>query len=1004
MGKIIESRKLENLEVWTEDGWKPLTHVHKTVPYDVYELVTESHVLKCADEHIVILDDNTQCFVRDLTPNNHVLVDGGVERVISVTKLDMPPTEMYDVTVDSDNHTFFTNGILSHNTTMSTVFLLYYMLFNKDKVIAVLANKESAAQEILRRIKTAYTMLPLWLQQGIKVWNETSLELENGMRLISATTSSDSISGETVSLLYLDEFAKVKPHVAEEFITATLPVVSSGKTSKVIIVSCVVGDTFILTPNGLAEMIDFVDCDIEPNPLLGYTVSPYKVMGHGGFKDGSVIVNSGIADTKVIVSTSAMIETSWKHPFYVCDNGTYCWKKASELTGEEYIAIEYGHDVWGTDDTIPYIDIGSKYYKNDYRFNVITEDFAYLIGLYLSEGSVRSVINDGQREYTQMVITCGDFVGGILDKLGIKYSCNDGIHYVISSYLLCDVFQSLGFDLSKKAHQKEIPKRLFSMSRKNVIAMIQGMMDGDGSAHGGRGTIHLQLSSERMIKQFRALLANFGILCEYRFGTTPPTERVKVSSDFYRIDISRGMSKKYYDIIGFRFERKQCRESILPDSITRNSHDIIPYSKDVIVSLKQSHPNDYKKIVDSGIMKGNYKKTPHFNRDFMLRHKEFMLSLNNEKINSLYALISESVKFEKIKTITDSKSTVYDFSLSDTDDCWCHSVLYNNVLCHQTPLGLNHFYQYWQNATRTDGKANNFYPIKVNWWDHPDRDEAWRLETLQTMNNNVARFNQEFNCRFLGSASTLIDPEVLERTLTTPPLDVKWNGLCRIYEFPKRGSTYVLGIDTSGGGGGGADSSVVQVLRIDSATHLEQVAVYSSNSTPYQDFAQVCIGLSRYYNTAEMMIENNGIGETLAHTIWYDYEYDHIVNCDKKGLGIRSTTKSKMKANLLLKQYIDNGMLILHDDETLQELSRYIEVRPGVYKAETTGAHDDCVTSLLWGLYFITTDYFDGKVDSRDFDDEYDLGGSFDGPIMFVPDDYGANSPHWSNQWRHSTY
>ena len=126
-------------------------------------------------------------------------------------------------------------------TTMSSVFLLHYMLFNKDKTIAVLANKESAAKEVLRRIKDAYEMLPMWMQQGVLTWNEKSIGLENGMRLIASTTSSDSISGETISLLYLDEFAKVKPHVAEDFITATMPVISSGKSSKVIIVSTPLG-------------------------------------------------------------------------------------------------------------------------------------------------------------------------------------------------------------------------------------------------------------------------------------------------------------------------------------------------------------------------------------------------------------------------------------------------------------------------------------------------------------------------------------------------------------------------------------------------------------------------------------------------------------------------------------------------------------------------------------------------------------------------------------------
>ncbi len=246
MAEVIETRELHNYEILTDTGWEPLTHVHKTIKYDVWEVESENHSLKCADRHILIRDDGREVFVEDLKVGDLVQTDTGDEPILSITRLDIPPEHMYDVSVDSESHTFFSNGMLSHNSTMSSIFLLHYMLFNKDLVVAILANKESAAKEVLRRIKTAYKKLPLWLQQGIVSWNEKTLELENGMKLIAATTSSDSISGETVSMLYLDEFAKVKPHVAEEFITASLPTVSTG--GKVIVVS---------TPLGLNHFYEF---------------------------------------------------------------------------------------------------------------------------------------------------------------------------------------------------------------------------------------------------------------------------------------------------------------------------------------------------------------------------------------------------------------------------------------------------------------------------------------------------------------------------------------------------------------------------------------------------------------------------------------------------------------------------------------------------------------------------------------------------------------------------
>ena len=127
-------------------------------------------------------------------------------------------------------------------TTLAVGYLLYYVLFNSDKMVAILANKELTSTEILTRLKIAYMNLPLWLQQGVEEWNKTSIVLENGSKVISGSTSSSAIRGMSINLLYLDEFAFVPPNIAGDFFTSVYPTISSGKTSKIIITS---------TPNGL---------------------------------------------------------------------------------------------------------------------------------------------------------------------------------------------------------------------------------------------------------------------------------------------------------------------------------------------------------------------------------------------------------------------------------------------------------------------------------------------------------------------------------------------------------------------------------------------------------------------------------------------------------------------------------------------------------------------------------------------------------------------------------
>ena len=127
-------------------------------------------------------------------------------------------------------------------TTTTVGYMLWAAIFNEEYTIGILANKGQLARDILGRIQKAYEYLPQWLQQGIMTWNKGSLELENGSKIFAYATSAAGVRGGTYNLIFLDEFAFVPHNMAVEFFTSTYPVISSGQTSKVIIVS---------TPNGL---------------------------------------------------------------------------------------------------------------------------------------------------------------------------------------------------------------------------------------------------------------------------------------------------------------------------------------------------------------------------------------------------------------------------------------------------------------------------------------------------------------------------------------------------------------------------------------------------------------------------------------------------------------------------------------------------------------------------------------------------------------------------------
>ena len=159
-----------------------------------------------------------------------------------IEKVDSVPVAC--ISVDSDDHLFLCGKtfIPTHNSTTCVSYLLHYILFNANVTIGILANKASTSRELLGRLQLSYEALPKWVQQGIVSWNKGSIELENKSKIIASSTSASAVRGYSFNILFLDEFAFVPNHIADSFFASTYPTITSGKSTKVIIVS---------TPNGM---------------------------------------------------------------------------------------------------------------------------------------------------------------------------------------------------------------------------------------------------------------------------------------------------------------------------------------------------------------------------------------------------------------------------------------------------------------------------------------------------------------------------------------------------------------------------------------------------------------------------------------------------------------------------------------------------------------------------------------------------------------------------------
>jgi hypothetical protein len=172
------------------------------------------------------------------------------KKYVKIVSLDegLIPFEMYDFQeelISNFHNNRFNIAKLPRQTGKSTTvvsYLLHYALFNDNIRIAILANKAETARELLSRLQLSYENLPKWLQQGVGSWNKGSLELENGSKIVAASTSSSAVRGNSFNIIFLDEFAFIPNHIAEQFFSSVYPTISSGNSTKVIIIS---------TPNGM---------------------------------------------------------------------------------------------------------------------------------------------------------------------------------------------------------------------------------------------------------------------------------------------------------------------------------------------------------------------------------------------------------------------------------------------------------------------------------------------------------------------------------------------------------------------------------------------------------------------------------------------------------------------------------------------------------------------------------------------------------------------------------
>ena len=284
------------------------------------------------------------------------------------------------------------------------------------------------------------------------------------------------------------------------------------------------------------------------------------------------------------------------------------------------------------------------------------------------------------------------------------------------------------------------------------------------------------------------------------------------------------------------------------------------------------------------------------------------------------------------------------------------------VIMVSTPHGMNHFYRYWHDAER--GK-NEYIPTDVHWSQVPGRDAEWKAQTIA--NTSEQQFKIEFECEFLGSVNTLINPAKLRTMVYEEPIQ-RSAGL-DIYEKVQKEHNYIVTVDVARGLGNDYSAFIV----FDTTEFpYKVVAKYRNNEIKPMLFPNIILDVAKGYNNAYVLVEVNDIGDQVASILQYDLEYENILMASMRGrngqivgqgfsgkktqLGVRMTSAVKKLGCSNLKTMMEDDKLISNDYEIISELTTFAQKHQS-FEAEE-GCNDDLAMCLVIFAWLVQQEYF----------------------------------------------
>lgn len=466
------------------------------------------------------------------------------DEIKSIKYLGQRPT----VAIQVPKYEVYADRFIEHNTILCAYLALRELWGAQKKVWIVSPNYELS--------KKVFDYLVFWVinffPKGHFKVNYSQLTINclstGSFVMCKSAENPDSLIGDSLDLLIIDEAARVQEKIWQSFLRPCL----TDRCGRAIFISCVTNDTFVLTKDGLKQVKTF--------PFKGKKQDyKTKLYGRDGFAETAYLWQNKSTETrKITIEGKYSLEGTLHHPVIARDTiykkfGT--WTELQDLTKNHFVLLQLNQQIFGNKDKLQ-----NNFKRNNYNKKLIipkkvNKDFAYLIGLLLGDGHVwdRGIIITNQDKEIK------DFVRN--KPFGLCFSEDkEEMRFKAGSDEFVSILDNLGYK-KVKAKFKTIPENCLKWSKENICSLLSGLFDADGCctiANNGKSRIIYASTSFKMIKQVQMLLLNLGIVSSFTKRITKPTKKVKVNSVVYNIEINdqRGV-KRFKKQIGFRIKRKQ---------------------------------------------------------------------------------------------------------------------------------------------------------------------------------------------------------------------------------------------------------------------------------------------------------------------------------------------------------------------------------------------------------------------------------------------------------------